>query len=364
LIDLGADRVEIGRRWEPESHMPPLRHPTVSRAHFAVEWDAESGTHVGTDLGSRNGVWIDGQAAGSGWHALVSGSLVRLGGVILVYEDAHTLAVADDPEVCRGGLPGDCPPMARLRSQLGRAAPDVAPVLVIGETGTGKEQVARELHRLSGRPGPFVAINCAALSAHLIESQLFGHTKGAFTGAVGDQAGLFRAAEGGTLFLDEIGELPIELQPKLLRAIQEREILPVGSNSTMPVDVRIVAATLRDLESRIADGLFRQDLFARLALWELQVPSLRRRRGDVLEWVDRFHEIWMHERGFAGRAPLRLTPGAASALVLHDWQDNLREVVRLVHELASVRLDEPIGVSRLPAWLRRRSTTPPIGGRS
>src|SRR5204863_5350836 len=140
-------------------------------------------------------------------------------------------------DVERSAVPGDALEIRRLRSRLSRAAPDLSPVLIIGETGTGKEQIAGEVHRRSGRKGPFIPVNCATLGEQLIESQLFGHVKGAFTGATSDQPGLFRAAEGGTLFLDEIGEMPRELQPKLLRAIQEREVRAVGSSKSEKVDV-------------------------------------------------------------------------------------------------------------------------------
>jgi DNA-binding NtrC family response regulator len=241
----------------------------------------------------------------------------------------------------------------RLRSQLARAAPDVSPALIIGETGTGKESIARELHRLSGRKGDFVAVNCATFGEQLIESQLFGHVKGAFTGATTDQEGLFVAAQGGTLFLDEIGEMPLELQPKLLRAIQEREIRAVGSTRNVKVDVRIVAATHRDLVERARLGTFRQDLYARLALWQLQVPALRERRADVVRWARFLHAVWCEERKLSSDPGLDLHPDAAEALALLAWPENLRGMNRLVHEVAVLRLREPLRREHLPDWVRR-----------
>ncbi|MEO1334955.1 MAG: sigma-54-dependent Fis family transcriptional regulator, partial [Myxococcota bacterium] len=295
VVDLGRERVVLGRLPD-DLTSPPLMHPTISRSHFVIEWDEGLQTHVGKDLNSRNGAWVNGQPAGLGWHPLAPGSVLRIGDVLLVYEAGHTLQQSDPRDVSRSNVPGDSLGVRRLRAQLARAAADISPALIVGETGTGKEKIAYELHRLSGRSGDFVAINCAALGEHLIESQLFGHVKGSFTGATSDQPGLFRAAEGGTLFLDEIGEMPLPLQPKLLRAIQEREVRAVGAHRNVTVDVRVVAATHRDLAARAHGGEFRQDLYARLALWELYIPPLRSRRSDILYWLDLLQGEWQRER--------------------------------------------------------------------
>ena len=222
--------------------------------------------------------------------------------------------------------------------------------MILGETGTGKERVAREIHRLSGRSGKLVALNCAALSAHVVESQLFGHARGAFTGASDAQPGLFRAAHGGTLFLDEIGELPIDLQPKLLRALQEGEVLSVGATQPTRVDVRVVAATHRDLLRAVEQGAFREDLYARLAMVELALPPLRDRRLDLLGWIDRLASAWAARRGLD--APLRFDADAAETLLRFAWPLNLRGIERLVHELGADRL--PGGIitrAALPRWL-------------
>jgi transcriptional regulator with GAF, ATPase, and Fis domain len=234
-----------------------------------------------------------------------------------------------------------------------RAAVDAGAVLVIGETGTGKERIASEIHRLSGRPGPLVPVNCAALSPQLVESQLFGHSRGAFTGASAAQEGLFRAAEGGTLFLDEVGELPLDLQPKLLRAIEQREVQPVGSVRPLKVDVRIVAATNRDLATAAsAGGAFRADLYARLSIWELHLPPLRQRRVDLFMWIDLIHRRWAAERG--GVPPLTFTADAAESMLGFGWPLNLRGVERLIHEIARADDDaaaDPVTPARLPSWL-------------
>jgi hypothetical protein len=351
-LDLGPDAVVLGRA--PESPTAPaILHPTVSRQHFAITWDSRLGAHLGRDLGSRNGSWVDGQPAKDGWHVLRDGAIVRVGGLVFAYERGHTFDVPAAPEVSAKAIPGEAMSVLRLRSQLARAAPDVSPALIIGETGTGKESIARELHRLSGRKGDFVAVNCATFGEQLIESQLFGHVKGAFTGATTDQEGLFVAAQGGTLFLDEIGEMPLELQPKLLRAIQEREIRAVGSTRNVKVDVRIVAATHRDLVERARLGTFRQDLYARLALWQLQVPALRERRADVVRWARFLHAVWCEERKLSSDPGLDLHPDAAEALALLAWPENLRGMNRLVHEVAVLRLREPLRREHLPDWVRR-----------
>jgi transcriptional regulator with GAF, ATPase, and Fis domain len=182
-----------------------------------------------------------------------------------------------------------------------------------------------------------------------VESQLFGHAKGAFTGATEAQPGLFRAAHGGTLFLDEIGELPTALQPKLLRALQEGEILPVGATQPIRVDVRMVAATHRDLARAVADGSFREDLYARLAMVELVVPPLRDRRVDLLGWIDRIAAAWSARRG--QETPLHFDADAAEALLRFAWPLNLRGIERLVHELAAAAPTGAIGRAALPGWL-------------
>ena len=351
-LDLDERPLVLGRAPDDPSSAP-IVHRTVSRAHLQIAWDGVR--HVARDLDSRNGSALDGLRLGARWRPLREGSVLRLGDVLLVYERGHELDALDPPEVSRDAIPGESLALRHLRTTVARAAPDISPALLIGETGTGKERLAAELHRLSNRPGELVAVNCATLGAHLVESQLFGHVKGAFTGATSDQPGLFRAAEGGTLFLDEIGEMPLELQPKLLRAIQEKEIRPVGSHREVRVDVRIVAATHRELESRARRGEFRQDLYARLALWRLELPPLRARRSDLLSWVERLHAEWARARGQALRPP-SFDPEAATRLLLAPWPENLRGLDRFVHELAALPPGEsPVRRHQLPTWLEGTS---------
>jgi transcriptional regulator with PAS, ATPase and Fis domain len=330
-------------------------HGTISRQHARVAHSPADGAHTVVDLGSRNGTWVDGVRAAGEPRALVTGSVLRAGDTLLIYEQEPADVPADDTATptSHDALPGSAAAVRALRLQLARAAPDPAPVLIIGETGTGKERIAHELHRLSGRGGKLVALNCAALSGQLVESQLFGHVKGAFTGADQAQPGLFRAADRGTLFLDEIGDLPADLQPKLLRALQEGEVLPVGATQAVRIDVRVVAATHRDLARAVGAGTFREDLYARLGIWELRVPALRERRADLLDWIDRIHSAWASKRAPGGTVTaLRFDADAAEALLRFVWPLNLRGIERLVHDLGSLpRAAGLITAAALPAWL-------------
>ena len=345
-----------------------LDHGTISRQHAALAWSAAHHAHVVRDLGSRNGTSADAvPVTGTDARPLVDGSLLRLGDMLLVYEqdaaDGAGAAAGDGDAALRDAIPGAAALIRRLRALVARAAVDPAPVLILGDTGTGKERIAREIHRLSGRGGKHIAVNCAALSAEIVESQLFGHTKGAFTGAGEAQPGLFRAAHGGTVFLDEIGDLPLALQPKLLRVLQEGEVLPVGATQPARVDVRVVAATHRDLVRAVAAQTFRQDLYARLSIWELPVPPLRERRVDLLGWVDRLHAVWAAKRD--GAAPLRFEVDAAETLLGFSWPLNLRGIERLVHELGAARgQGGAIGRAALPAWLTGPATTADAAPRS
>ena len=228
-----------------------------------------------------------------------------------------------------------------------RVARHPSTVLITGESGTGKEVIARLVHASSPRQAaPFVAVNCGAIPEALLESELFGHARGAFTGATTERMGLFEEANGGTLFLDEIGELPVQLQVKLLRALQEGEVRRVGDNASRPVDVRIVAATARDLEGEVAAGRFRADLFYRLNVVRLHLPPLRERGDDVLELARHFIDRYNRRLGLAIEG---LSPSAARALMLHTWPGNVRELENAI-ERAMVLADGPrIEAEHLPA---------------
>jgi len=221
------------------------------------------------------------------------------------------------------------PASRALKADLDRLGPSDASLVVIGETGTGKELVARYIHENSTRKaGPFVAVNCGALVDSLVEAELFGYEKGAFTGAVKDQVGWFEAANGGTLLLDEIGDLPAPLQVKLLRVLQEREVVRLGARSPVPVDVRVIAATNIDLEAAVAAGQFRQDLFFRLNVATVHLPPLRERPGDIASLAAHFLEIY---RTRMSRPELVLSDAALVALTAYAWPGNIRELENVIH---------------------------------
>jgi len=233
----------------------------------------------------------------------------------------HALA-PDDAEMI-----GRCPAVEELRGVIRRIAPTPASVLIEGETGTGKELVAAAIHRHSGRRGPLVAVNCVAIAPELFESELFGHTKGAFTGAHQAREGLFVAAKGGTLFLDEISEMPLPMQAKLLRVLETRRVRPVGADQEVPVDVRLVAATNRDLGEAVRRGLFREDLYFRLNVVNLKVPPLRERSADIPELLEHFSHKLAAELGVA---PYVFDGDEVARLRAYPWPGNVRELRNVV----------------------------------
>jgi sigma-54 dependent transcriptional regulator, acetoin dehydrogenase operon transcriptional activator AcoR len=314
----------------------------MSTAHASVVQRA--GRWVLVDDGSKNGSYVNGARVAQ--RALDDGDLLAIGATMFVYRsgpgDLARAAAATAAEL--PALRTAVPELAGRLAVLERLAPSAIAVLIQGETGTGKELAARAIHALAGRAGPFVAVNCGALAETLLESQLFGHKKGAFSGADRDSPGLVRAADRGTLFLDEIAELSPPSQVALLRVLQEREVLPVGATAPVAVDVRVVAATHQDLEARIATGLFREDLFARITGARLELWPLRRRKEDLGLLVAGLLGDLAGDRA----ASIRFSRRATRALFAYDWPRNVREL-RAALELALTAADgDVLGSEHLP----------------
>jgi len=312
------------------------------------------------DPTSKNGAVIDGVITRRG--GLHDGAIIELGHSFFVFRQQKLMAIPPHLEGDVDRLPPSPPGLAtfapRLAAQLvalPKLASSSVPILVRGETGTGKELVARAIHALAQRPGPFVAVNCGALPSTLIGSELFGHRRGAFSGAHADRKGLVRSADGGTLFLDEVAELDLPAQAALLRVLQEREVQVVGEDRPVKVDLRVVAATHRDLGAAVAEGKFRLDLYARIAGHELAIPPLRERRED----------LGLLLRDLLARhadRPLGITVAALRALALYDWPRNVRELEQTIATAAKLA-DHTIDHAHLPvsvrSFVRTAAVAPP-----
>ncbi len=258
-------------------------------------------------------------------------------------EESATVSTSMDSEELPLQLIATSPKMVELLSLIHRIAPTQWAALIRGETGTGKELMARLIHLIGPRKkGPFVEVNCAAIPENLFESELFGHEKGSFTGAMAKRRGRFELASGGTIFLDEVGELPLHLQAKLLRTLQEQKISPVGSEADIPIDTRVLTATNKDLKKMVADGDFREDLFFRLNVLELVVPPLRERREDIPELIQFFLKKY-------ATAPITLESDALAQLVKYQFPGNVRELEHLIQRLITFARSKTIALKDLPA---------------
>ena len=284
------------------------------------------------------------------------GALARMVGQIVersrMREELHTLRSRLGERLSARELVAASPAMKAVKATLVAVAPTSSSVLIEGETGTGKEVVAAAIHRLSPRrEKPFLPINCGAIPTDLLESELFGHVRGSFSGAVADTPGLFRAADGGTVFLDEVGDLPLALQVKLLRVLQERQVRPVGSTRSVPFDTRLVAATNRSLEEAVKQGLFRSDLYYRLNVVRVALPPLRERREDVPALIAHFLRD-LNER--FGRRVRGVSDEAMEALLGYDFPGNVRELEHLLERALALGAREEIGLDDLPDLRPRR----------
>ena len=340
-----AERVAIGRVGGDADVC--IDDPKLSRRHVELERRGELELFDLRDRGSKNGTFVGGERVSD--TTIAAGDVVRIGRTIAVFD---VLAAEDDldPEIR-----GRAAALVEAIEQADRATSLDVPVLLLGETGTGKELFSRRLHRKSGRAGPLVVVNCGAIVADLMESQFFGHRKGAFTGATEAGRGLFAEADGGTLFLDEVGEMPPALQPKLLRALESGSFTPVGSTTPSSADVRIVAATNADLRRAVSEGRFRADLYARLAALVVEVPPLRSRRVDIVPLLR--HSMERTDPA----ADVELSSTQVERLLLHDWPMNVRELQTAARRL--VLGDEPdLFIATPPEAVSPSAAEPPRGG--
>jgi DNA-binding NtrC family response regulator len=285
-----------------------VRDGQLSRVHFRIGLDSRAEGYRIADAQSRNGTILDGLRIETA--LLTPNAVIRAGESVFVF--------------------GDPTPLADVETRIDQVASTDLPVLITGETGTGKERLARSVHAASGRRGPFVALNCGAVVRDLLAAELFGHTRGAFSGAHVARPGLFRSADGGTLFLDEIGDLPLELQPVLLRTLEEGTVRPVGDDTEVRVDVRVVSATHVRLDEAVKAERFRADLHARLSGATVHLPALRERRTTVLALAREFALA-------AGAPDLLMTANAAETLVRYHWPYNVRQLVQIVRAFVATR---------------------------
>jgi transcriptional regulator with GAF, ATPase, and Fis domain len=352
---IGGDVIRVGKA--PENDLV-VGDETVSRVHFEIVRDAKG--YLVRDLKSTNGTFLDGAEIKEAY--LRAGSVVGAGASELKFtpfEERIEILPSDKEQL--GEMVGRSTAMREIFGLIERIAATDATVLIEGETGTGKDMIARTLHQLSPRrDAPFIVVDCGAVAGTLIESELFGHEKGAFTGAVAGRQGAFELASGGTVFLDELGELALDLQPKLLRVLEQRELRRVGGTKTLKVDLRVIAATRKDLRSEVEKGKFREDLYFRLNVVPITAPPLRDRREDVLPLVEHF---LARLSGAASGGPMPvLSEGARAALLAHDWPGNVRELRNVLERALALGSDPAALVTPLGDQPLQRVGT--VGGSS
>lgn len=345
--EVDGDAVIVGKR--PDCDLV-LTDDTVSRRHLRIQRTRTTAGEAWrvVDLGSTNGTKLHGVRIKDA--PIEAGAVLEAGQVEIAF--APTPLDVEEfswPEPRYGPLLGRSSAMRRLFGLLDRIAPTDATVLVEGETGTGKGAVAQALHAASRRASaPFVVVDCGAVQRHLVESELFGHVQGAFTGAVADRPGAFERADRGTVFVDELGELSPDLQPKLLRVLDAREVRRVGAPSAHPVDLRVIAASRRDLSREVERGVFREDLFFRLSVVTIRLPPLRERAEDIPLLAEHFLESVAESRGLP--AP-RLDDATVDRLTAHDWPGNVRELRNVMERavlLSAVRPGQRLEIGALP----------------
>ena len=358
----GLEQVTIGRGTRRTTHAVSSRvlaleipDGWMSSEHVVVR--RSEGRWTLRDLGSKNGTLIEGRRVEQ--SDLDDGMLLQLGHTFLRFCEEVPI---EGPQVrdfegthgSVGALTTLSAGFAAIVERATAVARSRVPILIVGESGTGKEVMARAIHELSGRRGPLVPVNCGGIPSNLVEGELFGHKKGAFSGADQDRLGLVRASDGGTLFLDEIGDLPAAAQAALLRVLQESEVLPVGGHRAQPLDLRVLAATHRDLDQLVQEGKFRHDLLARLDGVTLELPPLRERRDDLPLVMS----VLLHKLA-PERPDLRITPAAAQALLVYRWPLNIRELEQALAGALALAGADPVDVAHLPAAVMGRPAEEP-----
>ncbi len=356
LADLEQVRVHRGPHRAASATVPhsmsiEIPDAWMSSEHLEIRLENEQWT--ARDLGSKNGLVVDGQRTAQA--PLANGSLLLVGHTLFRFRSDVPLegSALQDFDSLAGGidpLTTLSPAFERVLSRARAVAPARVPVLIAGESGTGKEVLARAIHGMSGRRGALVAVNCGAISSNLVEAELFGYKKGAFTGADADRPGLVKASDGGTLFLDEISDLPPPAQAALLRVLQEAEVLPVGGLRPTPLDLRVLAATHRDLNRLVTEQRFRHDLLARLDGMTLRLPPLRERPEDLPLLI-----ALLLRRLAPDHPEVSFTPDAAEALLEHLWPLNVRELEQALAGALALRGTGPIDVGHLPPSVTGRS---------
>ncbi|HUH03707.1 MAG TPA: sigma 54-interacting transcriptional regulator [Kofleriaceae bacterium] len=326
---ISSDVIRVGKA--PENDLP-VTDETVSRVHFEIVRDAKG--YLVRDMQSTNGTFLDGAEIKEAY--IRAGSVISAGASELKFTPfEERIEILPSERERLGEMVARSRPMREIFGLLERIAHTDATVLIEGETGTGKDMIARTLHGLSRRAGaPFIVVDCGAVAGTLIESELFGHEKGSFTGAIAARQGAFELANGGTVFLDELGELSLDLQPKLLRVLEQRELRRVGGSKILKVDLRVVAATRKDLRSEVEKGKFREDLYFRLNVVPIVAPPLRERREDVPMLIDHFLEKLSGDNQIP-----HLSDNARAALMAHDWPGNVRELRNVLERALALNSD-------------------------
>jgi transcriptional regulator with GAF, ATPase, and Fis domain len=333
---IAGDVFRVGKA--PDANDLVLGDETVSRVHFEIMRDAKG--YLVRDLKSTNGTFLDGAEVKEAY--LRAGSVIAAGSCELKFTPfEERIEILPSEKEALGEMVGKSPAMREIFGLVEKIAPTDATVMIEGETGTGKDMIARTLHQLSPRcAAPFIVVDCGAVAGTLIESELFGHEKGAFTGAVASRQGAFELANTGTVFLDELGELSLDLQPKLLRVLEQRELRRVGGQRTIKVDLRVISATRKDLRSEVEKGKFREDLYFRLNVVPITAPPLRERREDIPLLIDAM-------LGKLGPNGIDLSDATRAAMMAHDWPGNVRELRNVIERALALGADPGMLVAPL-----------------